>query len=63
MFYLRVFVTILTEVSMQDTTVARLPYRVQAYRLPSPLSFKYNVLRESLFEDSQNIWVIFSVGS
>jgi hypothetical protein len=30
-------------------------YRIQEYRLPSPPSFKCNVLRESLFVDSQNI--------
>jgi hypothetical protein len=30
-------------------------YRVQEYRLPSPPSFKCNLLRESLFVDSQNI--------
>ncbi len=30
-------------------------YRVQEYRLPSPPSFKCNVLRESLSVDSQNI--------
>ncbi len=29
--------------------------RVQEYRLPSPLSIKCNVLRESLSEDGQNI--------
>jgi hypothetical protein len=45
------FVTILTEVSMQDNTVARL----QEYRLPSPPSMKCSVLRESLSVDSQNI--------
>jgi hypothetical protein len=46
-------------------------YRVQEYRLPSPPSFKSNVLRESLSVDSQNIpcatlkrrgsWVISSL--
>jgi hypothetical protein len=38
------FVTICTEASMQDITVARL-YRVQEYRLPSPplLNVKYCV--------------------
>ncbi len=30
-------------------------YRVQEYRLPSPRSYKCDVLRESLSEDSQNI--------
>ena len=43
---------------MQDVTVVRLQttgYRVQKYRLPSPPSIKYNVLRESLSEESQNI--------
>ncbi len=30
-------------------------YRVQEYGLPSPPSFKCNVLRKSLFEDCQNI--------
>jgi hypothetical protein len=30
-------------------------YRVQEYRLPSPPSFKSNVLRESLSVESQNI--------
>jgi hypothetical protein len=30
-------------------------YRVQEHRFPSPPSFKCNVLRESLSEDSQNI--------
>jgi hypothetical protein len=45
------FVTILTEGSMQDFTVARL----QEFRLPSPPSIKCNVLRESLSEYSQNI--------
>jgi hypothetical protein len=39
---------------MQDVTVSRL-YRVQDYRLPSPPSFKCNVLPESLSVDSQNI--------
>ncbi len=48
------FVTLRTEASMQDVTVARLQ-RVQEYRLPSPPSFKCNVLRESLSVDSQNI--------
>jgi hypothetical protein len=49
------FVTILTEGSMQDNTVARLQSTVQEYRLPSSPSIKFNVLRESLSEDSQNI--------
>ncbi len=40
---------------MQDVTVARLLCRVQDYRLPSPPSFKCNVLRESVSVDSQNI--------
>ncbi len=43
------FVTIRTEASMQDVTVARL----QSKRLPSPPSFIYNLLRESLSVDSQ----------
>ena len=30
-------------------------YRVKEYRLPSPPSYKCNVLRESLSVDSQNI--------
>ncbi len=42
-----------TEGSMQDLRLH--DYRVQEYRLPSPLSIKCNVLRESLSEDSQNI--------
>jgi hypothetical protein len=49
------FVTIRTEGSMQDITVARLRSTVQEDRLPSPPSFKCNVLRESLSVDSQNI--------
>ena len=45
------FVTIRTEGSMQDITVTRIQStRVQ---LPSPPSFKCNVLRESLSVDSQ----------
>jgi hypothetical protein len=46
-------VTIHTEGSMQDITVARL----QSTRVQTPLSpsFKCNVLHESLSEDSQNI--------
>jgi hypothetical protein len=32
-------------------------YRVQEYRLPSPPSIKRNVLRESLYEDSQIIFL------
>jgi hypothetical protein len=47
------FVTIRTEGSMKDVTVARL--QIQEYRLSSPSSFKCNVLRESLSVDSQNI--------
>jgi hypothetical protein len=47
------FVTISTEGSMQEVTVARL--QVQEYRLPSPPSLKCNVLRESFSVDSQNI--------
>ncbi len=47
----RYFVNIRTEASMQDVTVAR----QQEYKLPSPPTFKYNVLRESLSVDSQNI--------
>jgi hypothetical protein len=47
------FVTIRTEASIQDVTVARL----QSTRLQTPLSppppFKCNVLRESLSVDSQ----------
>ncbi len=39
------FVTIRTEGSMQDTTVARLLSTVQEYRLPSTPSFKCNVYR------------------
>jgi hypothetical protein len=38
---------------MQANTVARL--QSTEYRLPSPPSIKCNVLRKSLFEDSQNI--------
>ncbi len=54
------FVTIRTEASMQDITVAtRLQdYRVQEYRLPFPPllnAIKCNVLRESLSVDSRNI--------
>jgi hypothetical protein len=47
------FVTIRTEESMQDVTVARL----QSSRIQTPLSlsFKCNVLRESLSVDSQNM--------
>jgi hypothetical protein len=45
------FVTILTEGSMQDNTVAR----VQEYRLPFPLSIKCNVLRVGFSKESQNI--------
>ncbi len=47
------FVTIRTEGSMEDVTVARL----QSTRVQTPLSpsFKCNVLRESLSVDSQNI--------
>ncbi len=41
-------VTILTEGSMQDNTVARLQYRLQEYRVTSPPSIKCYVLRESL---------------
>ncbi len=48
------FVTIRTEVSMQDVTVIK-DFIVQEYRLPSPHSFKCNVLRESLSVVSQNI--------
>jgi hypothetical protein len=48
------FVTIRTKASMQDITVARLQSTVQEKRLPSPPSFKCNVLRESLSVDSQN---------
>jgi hypothetical protein len=48
------FATILTEGSMQDVKVK--DYRVhKEYGLPSPPSFKCNVLRESLSVDSQNI--------
>jgi hypothetical protein len=32
-------------------------YRVQEYSLPSPPSFKCNVLRESLSADNQNIFL------
>jgi hypothetical protein len=42
------------EGSMQDVLVARLQ-SPRVYRLPSSLSFKCNVLRESLSVDSQNI--------
>ncbi len=45
------FVTIRTEASMQDVTVAR----QQSTRVQTPPSFKCNVLRESLSVDSQNI--------
>jgi hypothetical protein len=47
------FVTIRTEVSMQDVTVARL----HSTRVQTPLSppFKCIVLRESLSVDSQSI--------
>ncbi len=47
------FVTVRTEASMQDITVARL----QSTRVQTPLSpyFKCNVLRERLSVDSQNI--------
>jgi hypothetical protein len=45
-------VTIRTEGSMLDIKVARLQ---KEYILPSPSSFKCNVLRESLSMDSQNI--------
>jgi hypothetical protein len=41
---------------MQDITIARQQSTgVREYRLPSSPSFKCNVLRESLSEDSQNI--------
>jgi hypothetical protein len=62
------FVTIRTERLMQKVTVTA---RLQSTRVQtsSPLSFKYNVLRESLSLDSQNIpcaslkrrgsWMIF----
>ncbi len=46
------FITILTEGSMQDNTVARLQ---STKRLSSPPSIKCNVLREGLSEESQNI--------
>jgi hypothetical protein len=47
--------TFLTEGSVQDITVARLlSIRVQT---GSPPSIKCNVLRESLSEDSQNIYL------
>jgi hypothetical protein len=49
----RDFVTIRTEGSMQDVSVAGI--QVQEYRLPPTLSFKCNVLCESLSVDSQNI--------
>jgi hypothetical protein len=47
------FVTIRTEVSMQDITVARL----QITRVQTPLSpsFQCNLMRESLTMDGQNI--------
>jgi hypothetical protein len=48
---LRDFVTILTETSMQDVTVARL----QSTDYPLPPILNVNVLRESLSVDSQNI--------
>jgi hypothetical protein len=38
-----------------STERGRQNYRVQEYRFPSSLSFKCNVLRESLSVDSQNI--------
>ncbi len=38
----------------KDVTVARLQ-SIQGYKLPSPPSVKWNVLRESLSVDSQNI--------
>ena len=44
------FVTIRTEGSMHDVTVARLGTKVK-----TPLSFKCTVLHESVSEDSQNI--------
>jgi hypothetical protein len=40
---------------MQDVTVARLQSTRVPSVLPSSLSFKCNVLRESLSEESQNI--------
>jgi hypothetical protein len=50
------FVTIRTDYYMGRCGTSRLQdYIIQEYRLPSPLSFKYNVLRESLFVDSPNI--------
>ncbi len=47
-------VTILTERSMQDVTVARLQ-STRVYGRLSPPSFKCKVLLESLSEESQNI--------
>jgi hypothetical protein len=44
-----------TEASMQDVTVARLRVYKSTDSLPSPPSFRCNVLRESLSVDSQNI--------
>jgi hypothetical protein len=62
------FVTIRTEASMQDVTVAR-PQSTGVYGLHLSFSFKCNVLRENLSVDGQNIlcatlkrrwsWVIF----
>ena len=49
------FVTILTEGSMQDVTVANLQKTTVQTPLSSPPSIKCNVLRESLSEDSQNV--------
>jgi hypothetical protein len=51
-----IFVSILTEGSVQDVTVAKLQstYRVP-YKVPSPHSLKCNVRLESLSVDSQNI--------
>jgi hypothetical protein len=46
------FVTIFTKASMQDVTVARGTEYLQEYRLPSPFSFKCNVLHESLSVDT-----------
>ncbi len=48
------FVTILTEASMHHA--GRHSCKIKEYRLPSPPSFKCNVLRESLSVDSQNIY-------
>ncbi len=45
------FFIFLTETSMADVTVARL--QSKEYGLPSPPSFKCNVLRKSLSVDSQ----------